>query len=149
MELRESSRPWRRSPAFRADDRDRPDRSVRPRPRTRSTRSERAPSLVADRIRGWALLGHDPRSVSSPPGTGRPRADRPRASRFQDEAAGGWGRARMGSARPRRRTARRRRMKHVVDRRTFLRGAVAGGAVAVAGGVGLRALLRPPPPWDE
>ena len=35
------------------------------------------------------------------------------------------------------------------DRRAFLRGAVAGGAVAVAGGVGLRALLREPPPWDE
>ena len=39
-------------------------------------------------------------------------------------------------------------MKHGVDRRTFLRGAVAGGAVAAAGGLGLRALLRPPPPWD-
>jgi len=35
------------------------------------------------------------------------------------------------------------------DRRAFLRGAVAGGAVAVAGGVGLRTLLREPPPWDE
>ena len=36
-----------------------------------------------------------------------------------------------------------------VDRRTFLRGAVAGGAIAAAGGLGLRALLREPPPWDE
>ena len=40
-------------------------------------------------------------------------------------------------------------MRHEVDRRTFLRGAVAGGAVAFAGGLGLRALLRPPELWDE
>jgi uncharacterized protein (DUF362 family) len=35
------------------------------------------------------------------------------------------------------------------DRRTFLRGAVAGGVVGAAGGLGLRALLRESPPWDE
>jgi uncharacterized protein (DUF362 family) len=40
-------------------------------------------------------------------------------------------------------------MSRSFDRRAFLRGAVAGGAVAVTGGVGLRALLREPPPWDE
>ncbi|HEX6264246.1 MAG TPA: DUF362 domain-containing protein [Actinomycetota bacterium] len=40
------------------------------------------------------------------------------------------------------------RHRHI-DRRTFLRGAVAGGAIATAGGLGLRALLRDPPPWDE
>jgi len=40
-------------------------------------------------------------------------------------------------------------MSRSFDRRAFLRGAVAGGAVAVAGGVGLRALLREPRPWDE
>ena len=40
-------------------------------------------------------------------------------------------------------------MNHTFDRRTFLRGALAGGAVATAGGLGLRALLREPPPWDE
>ena len=40
------------------------------------------------------------------------------------------------------------RHRHV-DRRTFLRGAVAGGVIAAAGGLGLRALLREPPPWDE
>jgi uncharacterized protein (DUF362 family) len=40
-------------------------------------------------------------------------------------------------------------MSHPFGRRAFLRGAVAGGAVAVAGGVGLRALLRERPPWDE
>ena len=40
------------------------------------------------------------------------------------------------------------RHRHI-DRRTFLRGAVAGGAIATAGGLGLRALLREPPPWDE
>jgi uncharacterized protein (DUF362 family) len=40
-------------------------------------------------------------------------------------------------------------MTHSFDRRTFLRGAVVGGAVATAGGLGLRALLREPPPWDE
>ena len=36
-----------------------------------------------------------------------------------------------------------------MDERTFLRGAVAGGAIATAGGLGLRALLREPPPWNE
>jgi uncharacterized protein (DUF362 family) len=40
-------------------------------------------------------------------------------------------------------------MKRAYDRRTFLRGAVAGGIVATAGGLGLRALLEEPPPWDE
>lgn len=40
-------------------------------------------------------------------------------------------------------------MTHTFDRRAFLRGALAGGAVATAGGLGLRALLREPPPWDE
>ena len=40
-------------------------------------------------------------------------------------------------------------MRHPFDRRAFLRGAVVGGAVAVAGGAGLRALLRQPRPWDE
>ena len=40
-------------------------------------------------------------------------------------------------------------MKHTFDRRAFLRGAIAGGAIATAGGLGLRALLRDPPPWDE
>lgn len=34
-------------------------------------------------------------------------------------------------------------------RRTLLRGAIASGLVATAGGLGLRSLLREPPPWDE
>jgi uncharacterized protein (DUF362 family) len=40
-------------------------------------------------------------------------------------------------------------MSRPLARRAFLRGAVAGGAVVVAGGVGLRTLLREPRPWDE
>jgi uncharacterized protein (DUF362 family) len=40
-------------------------------------------------------------------------------------------------------------MSRQVDRRTFLRGAAAGSAVALAGGLGLRALLRQPESWDE
>jgi hypothetical protein len=40
-------------------------------------------------------------------------------------------------------------MSRSFDRRTFLRRAAAGGAVAAAGGVGLRVLLREPRPWDE
>jgi len=40
-------------------------------------------------------------------------------------------------------------MSRPLARRAFLRGAVAGGAVVVAGGVGLRTLLREPQPWDE
>jgi uncharacterized protein (DUF362 family) len=40
-------------------------------------------------------------------------------------------------------------MSREVDRRTFLKGAAGASAVAVAGGLGLRALLRPPTPWDE
>lgn len=40
-------------------------------------------------------------------------------------------------------------MSRPFDRRAFLKGAVAGGAVAVAGGVGLRTLLREPQPWDD
>jgi len=40
-------------------------------------------------------------------------------------------------------------MSRPLDRRAFLRGAVAGGAVVVAGGVSLRRLLREPQPWDE
>jgi hypothetical protein len=40
-------------------------------------------------------------------------------------------------------------MNRHFDRRTFIRGTVAGGAVAVAGGLGVRALLRSPPRWDE
>jgi uncharacterized protein (DUF362 family) len=40
-------------------------------------------------------------------------------------------------------------MSRDVDRRTFLRGAAAGSAVALAGGLGLRALLREPERWDE
>ena len=40
-------------------------------------------------------------------------------------------------------------MSPPLARRAFLRGAVAGGAVVVAGGVGLRTLLRQPQPWDE
>ena len=40
-------------------------------------------------------------------------------------------------------------MSRTFDRRTLLRGAVATGVVASAGGLGLRALLREPPPWDE
>jgi uncharacterized protein (DUF362 family) len=39
-------------------------------------------------------------------------------------------------------------MTRTVDRRTVLRGAVATGVVATAGGLGLRALLREPPRWD-
>ena len=40
-------------------------------------------------------------------------------------------------------------MSRQVDRRTFLRGAEAGSAVALAGGLGLRTILRQPEPWDE
>ncbi len=40
-------------------------------------------------------------------------------------------------------------MSRRFDRRAFLRGAVAGGAVVAAGGLGLRAFLREPQPWDE
>ncbi len=40
-------------------------------------------------------------------------------------------------------------MSRTIDRRTLLRGAVAGSAVAVAGGLGLRALRRQPERWDE
>jgi uncharacterized protein (DUF362 family) len=40
-------------------------------------------------------------------------------------------------------------VNHTFDRRTLLRGAVVGGVVATAGGLGLRALLREPPSWDE
>jgi uncharacterized protein (DUF362 family) len=36
-----------------------------------------------------------------------------------------------------------------IDRRTFLRGAAAGAVIGVGGGLGLRALLREPSPWDE
>jgi uncharacterized protein (DUF362 family) len=39
-------------------------------------------------------------------------------------------------------------MTRTFDRRAFLRGAAAAGAVGVAGGLGLRTLLREPPPWD-
>jgi uncharacterized protein (DUF362 family) len=35
-----------------------------------------------------------------------------------------------------------------VDRRTFLRAAVAGGAAGLVGGLGLRSLLTEDPPWD-
>ncbi len=40
-------------------------------------------------------------------------------------------------------------MKRGFDRRTFLRGAAAGSAVVIAGGLGVRALLRRPQQWDE
>jgi uncharacterized protein (DUF362 family) len=40
-------------------------------------------------------------------------------------------------------------MSRQIDRRTFLRGTVGGAAIGLAGGLGLRALLREPPPWDE
>ena len=40
-------------------------------------------------------------------------------------------------------------MSRTFDRRAFLRGAAAAGAVGLAGGLGLRTLLREPPPWDE
>src|SRR5919204_3054594 len=40
-------------------------------------------------------------------------------------------------------------MTRTFDRRAFLRGAAAAGAVGLAGGLGLRTLLREPPPWDE
>jgi uncharacterized protein (DUF362 family) len=40
-------------------------------------------------------------------------------------------------------------MSRPLDRRTFLRRTAAGAAVAAAGGLGLRALLREPEPWDE
>jgi uncharacterized protein (DUF362 family) len=40
-------------------------------------------------------------------------------------------------------------MSRDFDRRTFIRGAAAGSAVAIAGGLGLRALLRRPEPWEE
>jgi uncharacterized protein (DUF362 family) len=40
-------------------------------------------------------------------------------------------------------------VSRTIDRRTLLRGAVAGSAVAVAGGLGLRALRRQPERWDE
>jgi uncharacterized protein (DUF362 family) len=39
-------------------------------------------------------------------------------------------------------------MSHDVDRRTFLRGAAAASGVALAGGLGLRALRREPERWD-
>ena len=40
-------------------------------------------------------------------------------------------------------------MSRTIDRRTLLRGAFAGSAVALAGGLGLRALRRQPERWDE
>lgn len=40
-------------------------------------------------------------------------------------------------------------MSRPLDRRTFLRRTAAGAAVAATGGLGLRALLREPEPWDE
>jgi uncharacterized protein (DUF362 family) len=40
-------------------------------------------------------------------------------------------------------------MTHRFGRRSFLRGALAGGVVATAAGLGLRAVLQDPPPWDE
>ena len=40
-------------------------------------------------------------------------------------------------------------MPRRIDRRTFLRGAAASAAIGVGGGLGLRALLREPSPWDE
>jgi uncharacterized protein (DUF362 family) len=40
-------------------------------------------------------------------------------------------------------------MARKLDRRTFLRGAAAGVAVGVGGGLALRELLREPLPWDE
>lgn len=40
-------------------------------------------------------------------------------------------------------------MSRTIDRRTLLRGAAAGSAVALAGGLGLRALRRQPERWDE
>ena len=40
-------------------------------------------------------------------------------------------------------------MSRTFDRRALLRGAAAAGAVGLAGGLGLRTLLREPPPWDE
>jgi uncharacterized protein (DUF362 family) len=39
-------------------------------------------------------------------------------------------------------------MSRTFGRRAFLRGAAAAGAVGLAGGLGLRTLLREPPPWD-
>ena len=55
----------------------------------------------------------------------------------------------MGGAGRQRQDPRDRAMSRTFDRRTLLRGAVATGVVASAGGLGLRALLREPPPWDE
>jgi uncharacterized protein (DUF362 family) len=40
-------------------------------------------------------------------------------------------------------------MSPEVDRRTFLKGVAGASVVAAAGGLGLRALLRQPEPWDE
>jgi uncharacterized protein (DUF362 family) len=40
-------------------------------------------------------------------------------------------------------------MTRRIARRTFLRSAAAGAVIGVGGGLGLRALLRDPPPWDE
>ena len=40
-------------------------------------------------------------------------------------------------------------MKPPIDRRAFLRGLAAGGAVAAAGALGVRAFLGEPEPWDE
>ena len=40
-------------------------------------------------------------------------------------------------------------MSRDIDRRTILRGAAAASAVALAGGLGLRALRRQPERWDE
>jgi len=40
-------------------------------------------------------------------------------------------------------------MTRQIDRRTLLRGAAAGAAIGITGGLGLRALLQEPPLWDE
>jgi uncharacterized protein (DUF362 family) len=55
----------------------------------------------------------------------------------------------MGGARDEQPDAGDRRVKTPIDRRTFLRGAAAGTAIGIAGGLGLRAFLRGTPPWDE
>ena len=78
----------------------------------------------------------------------RGRANHAETPRGTHPAPERWRRTRMGRTRDESPTAVGRRMSPL-DRRTFLRRTAAGAAVAAAGGLGLRALLREPEPWDE